>query len=236
MSMTYPRPVRDIHQIEITSRCNLRCKYCPHYPLLPRPKEDMTRETWLQALQVVGFFVRQGTQQELSLTGIGESLLHENFPTMVAEAREVIGHHRMLTVTTNGLLLDEAMCEKLAPHKPAIFVSLHRPELATKAVVAARKYGLLAGTNNSFATSAFDWAGYQKNWTGLVSAPKTQCEYLRSGWGVILVDGRITTCCLDAEAKPESEGGGVIGDIWQPASTLRMKPWTGCASCHMSPP
>lgn len=234
--MTYPRPIRDIHQIEVTSRCNLKCHYCPQYPKLPRAKEDMKWETFEAALSLVSFYCRQGTQTELSLTGIGESLLHERFPEMVARSRETIGPNRRLTVTTNGLLLDDAMCSLLAPHRPSVFISLHRPEKAAFAVEAAKRHGILAGINNSFVTSAFDWAGYQKNWTALVSAPKTKCEYLRSGWGVVLVDGRITTCCLDAEAKPAELEGGVVGTVWDEPATLKLRPWKGCASCHMSVP
>ena len=228
----YPRPIREIHQIELTTRCNLRCAYCPHYPELPRKKEDMTWETFEASLELIAHYCRQGTQTELSLTGIGEAVLHPRFLEMVAKARDVIGPHRMLTVTTNGLLFDDAMCAALAPFRPAVFISLHRPEKAGLAVEAAKRHGILAGINNAFATSAFDWAGVQKNW--FVSAPKIPCEYLRSGWGVILVDGRVTTCCLDAD------GSGVVGKVTDPPETLMLKPWgdekKGCAACHMSVP
>lgn len=232
--MAYPRPVRDVHQLELTTRCNLKCHYCPHYPKLPRPQEDMAWDTFEAALDLVAFFVRQNTQTELSLTGIGESLLHPRFVEMVAAAREAIGPQRQLTVTTNGLLLDDAMCAALAPFRPAIFVSLHRPERAALAIVAARKHGLLAGRNTAFADSAFDWAGYQKNWTPIVSAPKIPCEYLRSGWCVVLVDGRVATCCLDAD------GSSVVGDVRDDPDKLALRPWgdekKGCAACHMSVP
>lgn len=234
MKTIYPRPIRDIHQIEVTTRCNLKCKYCPHFPNLPRAKEDMSWDTFEAALSLVSFYCRQGTQTELSLTGIGESLLHPEFLPMVQRARETIGPDRPLTVTTNGLLLTDEICAALSPFRPQVFVSLHRPELAAHAVAAAKKYGLLAGINNSFATSAFDWAGYQKNWTALVSAPKIKCEYLRSGWGVVLVDGRIATCCLDSDAS------SVVGDVRTPPNQLMVQPWgtedTGCSKCHMEVP
>lgn len=231
----YPRPLRDIHQIELTTRCNLKCHYCPHYPNLPREKTDMEWRTFEEALKFVAFFVRQGTQTELSLTGIGESLLHPRFVEMVAESRAVLGTHRPLTLTTNGLLLDDAMCAALAPFRPQVFVSLHRPEKAAFAVEAAKKHGILAGVNNSFATASFDWAGYQRNWTPIRSAPKIKCEFLRSGWGVILVDGRIATCCLDAD------GSSVVGNIFKDSpSAISLKPWgdetKGCKGCHMEVP
>lgn len=230
--MHYPRPVRDIHQIELTTRCNLKCHYCPHFPKLPREQEDMTLETFNQALSLVEFFVKQGTQDELSLTGIGESLLHPLFLSMVEESRKVIGPHRRLVITTNGILLDEHTCKALAPFKPLVYVSLHRPEKAGLAVELAKKYGILAGYNNSFATASFNWAGTQKNW--FVSAPKIKCEYLRQGWGVILVDGRVATCCLDPDAS------SVVGTIWDDPNKLMLKPWgtieKGCSSCHMEIP
>lgn len=226
----YPRPVRDVHQIEISSRCNLRCHYCPHYPELPRAKEDMTWDTFEAALDHVRFFVRENTQTELSLTGIGEAMLHPDFVAMATKAREAIGPHRQLTITTNGLLLDETMAAAIAPLKPAVFISLHRPEKAAFAVAVARKYGILAGTNESFATSAFDWAGTQTNWTPLVSAPRIKCEYLRSGWCVILVDGRVTTCCLDPD------GRGVFGHVRDAPGTWMMAPHGLCTTCHMTPP
>ncbi len=232
--MNYPRPVRDVHQLELTTRCNLRCVYCPHYSNLPREKEDMAWDTFEAALDLVAFFVRQGTQTELSLTGIGESLLHPRFVEMVAESRSVIGPARPLVVTTNGLLLDDAMCEAIKPFNPSVFVSLHRPEKAALAIVAARKAGILAGRNTSFADAAFNWAGHQKNWTPMVSAPKIPCEYLRSGWCVVLVDGRIATCCLDAD------GSSVVGDVRDDPERLALKPWgdekRGCSACHMEVP
>lgn len=228
----YPRPVREIHQIELTSRCNLRCHYCPHFPNLPRPKEDMTWPTFESSMDLIEYYVRQGTQTELSLTGIGEAVLHPNFLEMVEKSRAVIGFSRMLTITTNGLLFDDKLCAALVPFRPAVFISLHRPEKAGLAIEAAKRHGMLAGINNSFATSAFNWAGVQKNW--FVSAPKIKCEYLRSGWGVILVDGRITTCCLDAD------GSGVVGTVNDDPKTLMLKPWgddkKGCSACHMEVP
>lgn len=230
----YPRPIRDIHQIELTSKCNLRCHYCPHYPNLPRAKEDMPWDVFEQSLKLVDFYVHQGTQTELSLTGIGEAMLHPRFVEMVERSRAVIGPQRMLTITTNGLLLDEAMCSAIQPFRPSVFISLHRPEKAAFAIALAQKYGIYAGRNTAFADSSFDWAGYQKNWTPIRSAPKTYCDYLRLGWGVILQDGRVTTCCLDAD------GSGTVGTVYDDPESLFLKPWgddkVGCKACHMEVP
>lgn len=224
--MDYPRPILEIHQIELTSRCNLRCRYCPS-PKLPRPKIDMTDDIFEAALDLVRFYCRMGTQTELSLTGIGEPLLHPKFIDMVAKAREAIGWDRPLVVATNGILLSDSIAERLAEHQVRVFISLHRPEVAGPAIERAKKHGIFAASNNSAATSAFNWAG-QVNW--FVSAPKSPCEYLRSGWGVVLADGRITTCCLDAD------GSGVVGTVHDEHGSLGIKPYRHCDTCHMTAP
>src|SRR4051794_37395618 len=76
----YPRPITAIHQVEITSRCNLTCHYCPSRWLdrpreigadgfpkgFGRAKQDMTLETFEKALGWATHFERNGgTQGEL---------------------------------------------------------------------------------------------------------------------------------------------------------------------------
>lgn len=192
----------------------------------------MAWETFEQALRLVKHYCSAGSQGELALTGIGEALMHERFVDMVAAARKVMGPTRPLTFSTNGLLLDDALCEKLKPYYPAIYVSLHRPEKAGPAIEAAKRAGLLAGVNAAAATSSFDWAG-QLKWQ--VSAPRIPCEYLRVGWATVHVDGHVVTCCLDAS------GASSVGTVWDDPKTLMIKPWEdgrggGCSACHMSVP
>ncbi len=222
----YPRPVRDVHQIELTTRCNMRCRYCPS-PQKLRPHEDMVWETYEAALDLVKFYARQGTQTELSLTGIGESLMYPRFLEAVAAARVAIGPQRALVITTNGILLDDVMAQSLSKFAPQVYVSLHRPEKAGPAIEAAKRAGIFKGSNPAPSISAFNWAG-QVKWH--VSAPRTLCDYLRLGWAVVLVDGRVTTCCLDAT------GDGTFGTVWDNPESLCMSPWKLCESCHMEVP
>ena len=91
----YPRKLTTIHQIEPTSECNLRCKYCPH-PKMLRVKKHMDMFIFEQALDIVRYFVKQGTQGELSLTGVGEPTMHPYLVDMVKHSRDVLGPDRLL--------------------------------------------------------------------------------------------------------------------------------------------
>lgn len=227
----YPRPVTSVHQIEVTTRCNLRCVYCPspklHEPQFRGvPKGDMTMDTFARALEHCRHYASQDTQGELSLTGIGETLLHPQWREMVAMAAEALPGH-FLNFSTNGLLLDDDACQWLARHDFMVYISLHRPEKAGHAVEAAKRAGILAAVNGSAAISAFDWAGQIDYF---VSAPAATCEWLRAGWANVLVDGRITTCCLDAAAK------GVVGHVDDEPGTHALRPFSLCSDCHMTVP
>lgn len=49
-------PITALHQVEITSRCNLKCRYCAH-PKMPRAKADMSEETFEATLKWAKRFV-----------------------------------------------------------------------------------------------------------------------------------------------------------------------------------
>lgn len=223
--MNYPRPITSIKQIEVTTECNLRCVYCPS-PKLPRPKMHMDMAIFERALLWAKHFDKLGTQKELALTGIGEGLLHPNIVEMVRMARRALPSGQ-ITMSTNGVALTEDMAREFGKERLELFVSLHRPEKAGPAMNLAKEYGILFGINDAFATQAVSWAG-QVEWA--VTAPKLQCAFLAVGWGVVMVEGKITTCCYDAS------GAGIIGDVRDEPSGVGMKPYALCATCEQVPP
>lgn len=213
--------VQLIHQIEITSRCNLRCKYCAH-PTMTRAKMDMDWDIYARAIEIVKSCAERGSRGSLNLAGIGESTMHPQFIRMLAYAREQLGEAQELVLATNGLLVNDKMAEAMKPYAPRVFVSLHRPERAGPAIEALKRVGLLAGVSGDPSVAATDWAG-QVKWH--VSAMRAPCPWVRGGWAMVLSDGSMTRCSFDAT------GVGIFGHVMD-AEQPYTSPYILCKSCH----
>ena len=218
-------PIREIHEIELSSICNLACRYCPH-PKLERPKEHMSWETFERTLEHVAYYVEKGTQGEVSLTGIGEAILHPRFVEAVFRVREVIGG-RQITLATNGVEMTPDLAEVLSHLRVVTYVSTHRPEKAGPAWKMLKTAGALTGLNTAFVDSSIDWAGQVKWHTAAVSH---DCTYLGLGWGVVRQDGNVNACCMDAHGKHK------LASVWDELGSLMTRPIGLCGSCHLTVP
>lgn len=219
-------PLREIHELELSSLCNLACVYCPH-PVLQREKGNIGWDTFERAMLHVEYYVKQKTQGELSLTGIGEAILHPRFGEALLRCREVIGWDRLLVMATNGLAIDDDIIALLAAAKVRVYVSLHRPEVATPAGFRLTAGGVRTLTNHAFVDSSINWGG-QVEWHA--SAPVHDCGYLTSAWGSIKQNGSVDACCVDAhDLHP-------IGNVWDEVGSLRTHAIPLCAKCHLLVP
>jgi hypothetical protein len=191
---------------------------------MPRAKEDMVEDIYLASLRWASYFVMQGTQQELNLAGIGESTMHPDFVRWVHLAREYVGPGCDLILATNGLLMTDELAKAIAPARPRVWVSLHRPEKAGPAVEALKRYDILSGVSADSSIAAMNWAG-QVKWH--VSAPKRECFWVKGGRVFIMSDGRGSRCCLDGT------GDGVLfNDIrTAPLQSINTNPWSLCSGC-----
>lgn len=220
--------IRAIHQIEITSRCNLRCKYCTH-PKMPRVKQDIDEATYTRALRVASMLAADYPRiaTELNLAGIGESTMHPDFVRFVWLARERMPASVQLILATNGLLMTQDLADAIAPTGIKVWVSLHRPERAGAAVEVLKRAGILAGVSADPSIASVDWAG-QVDWH--VSAQRgAPCPWVPNGRVFVMSDGRVSVCCFDAK------GDDVLGHIDDPnIMHMRTRPYELCKGCHMS--
>lgn len=217
-------PIRSLHQIELTSHCNLRCVYCPS-PTLGREKKHMDRADFLRSLEWVKHFVNEGTQGELNLAGIGESTLHPNFVEFVELAREALGWDQRVCFATNGLLMTPELARQLKPYKPTIWVSMHRPEKAKLAIDALREEDMLSAATCDPAIKAVDWAG-QVKWGFTSPNFGIPCEWKEEAMAFVMADGRMSSCAFD------SSGIGVIGHVRDEIGSVCWKPYELCKTCH----
>jgi hypothetical protein len=170
---------------------------------MKRKKEDMSEDIFRKSIDACKTLVGRGTQKELWLHGIGESLLHPQLLDFCAIARKELPDLK-IRLSTNAILITEEIVNGLVAQSAGIV-----EELSINAV-----------------TAPSDWAG-QLNWPQTVHP--AFCGYLKNGWAVILADGYIDTCCVDADKE------GVIGHIndWEKAL---LKPYSLCKPCHLMPP
>lgn len=255
ISLKLPRPVTSYHQFEITSRCNLRCKYCPSSTIMDgkpgRPAMDMTMETFLRALEHVKYHVGRKEQSELNLAGIGEPTLHPNLLEFLRLAR-LAAPGVFLNFTTNGLLFTEELAKEMNSLNAYCFVSLHAPsnalpelpkekllqltakdsgstpffEKAGRAVEIARQYGVLLGTSQDPINASISWAG-QVEWA-VTAAPGRECPWIRKGRVMVRADGWVTKCCYDAGNSPDS----IVGHVNDPVGSLVTQPYSLCKGCE----
>lgn len=218
-----------LHQIEMTSECNLRCKYCVH-PKMLRKKMHMEEDVYMKSLQWAKFFVAKYGQKELNLAGIGESTLHPDFTRFVGLAREAIGYGKcQLILATNGIEFSkkhgEDMVKEIAKYDPWIWVSAHRPEKAGPAIELLKKYNLLKGVSADPSIAAIDWAG-QVDW--FTSHAPMSCTWLPAGKVFVGSNGDLMPCCLDGN------GSGKFGNIMEDdLLSLKTGMYDLCNTCSI---
>jgi hypothetical protein len=210
--------ISTVHQIELSTKCNLRCGYCPH-PKLQREKTHMKMEVFEAALawaKVLG-------GPELSLTGMGEAILHPQFCDMIRMARSALPATELL-LSTNGIALDDEILSVLREVNATLYVSAHHAITAGKALDKAIKAGVRTGVNHNIVGSGFDWAG-QVEWANL--AMPHVCQYMSQGWATVLQNGDVVACCMDAH------GLYPFGNVMDAEKPTHIGAIPLCARCHL---
>lgn len=119
---------REIHylRLSVTDLCNLRCRYC-----MPDGVEKLEREavlTYEEFLRLAALFAQCGIDT-VRVTG-GEPLVRKNVAQLVAGLKAIPGI-RKVTMTTNGILLEQQLPALLAAGLDSVNISLDtlRPEV-----------------------------------------------------------------------------------------------------------
>lgn len=219
-------PIRRIHQIEITSKCNLRCKYCVH-PKMTRTKEHMSDDIFIKSLDLVKQCVERSNQTELNLCGIGESTMHPKFEYFLKLAREALPDIKLI-IASNAVSVNENHIQACAKYGVDYYVSLHRPEVAGPVIELAKKYNVLRGVSADPSIAAIDWAG-QVDWH-VSAVTDIPCPWLIEQRVMVTSSGNLTSCCLDGS------GLGIIGTVNDDIDNLTVEPYQLCKSCTHSVP
>jgi SynChlorMet cassette radical SAM/SPASM protein ScmE len=112
MVMQTPRSVN----IDITSRCNLRCSYCSHFNSPGDMSTDSSTDQWLR------FFEELNRHKVMSvcLSG-GEPLFREDIKELITG---IVKNRMRYSILTNGTLMDEGMAEFIASTRRCNYVQV----------------------------------------------------------------------------------------------------------------
>jgi len=216
-----------IHQIELTNRCNLNCVYCANHLQL-REKSFMNLQTFSRTLDIASRL----NQKEIWLHGLGESLLHPQFTLFCRLARKYLPKTK-IQVSTNAMLMTEDIADVLAELNIRVHVSIHLnvpdQEALAKVPRMLQSRGILDYIACNPVISANDWAG-KVNWP--VDKVGATCGWIGLGWMMVLVDGRISACCVDAD------GECIHGSVFHPIEDiieLQTRRFALCANCVDDP-
>ncbi len=100
--MRTPRNV----DIEITSRCNLRCRYCYYFDNPKVAYRDLPTDEWLRFFDELG----QCAVMDVTLQG-GEPFIRKDLPQLIDG---IIRNHMRFSILSNGTLIDDHIAAFLA--------------------------------------------------------------------------------------------------------------------------
>jgi hypothetical protein len=219
--------INTINTIEVSSICDNSCSYCPAKDQAKYRKVGfMSEETFKQAIYLVNKLCRLGTQLELNLFGVGEPTLHPRLVDMVKYARDQLPFRQILHLNTNGNTLTLELAQALkAAGISKMDVTGHSHSSTARAVRILRRIGIPFNVSYDFALYPNNWAGQVDWFEPEYDAGK--CPWIGRGQVMVMSDGRVTTCCIDAFGK------NCFGSVSDPDILNReVKPSHLCGRCH----
>jgi hypothetical protein len=216
--------IKHVHGIELSNRCNLACEYCPHPHIHNhRPIGDMAENVFLQAIEFIHKVQIKHGSKKLIAAMFGESILHPDFCEMLYHL-----HYELdcpLQVETNGVSITDEHAEAFRLTGAKVLISNHDLAASRQAASILSDHRVEYEMVAYFADPAtrHTWAGQAGDWDVSYQGP---CAFIPESRAVIMVDGDVTTCCLDAFAA------GKLGNVWDDPEKLAPQRFSLCESCH----
>jgi len=92
--------------LDITNKCNLRCKYCYHFDSAGDVDEDVTKEEWLQFFEELNRY----NVLKVCLAG-GEPFFREDLPELI---EGIVKNRMRFNILSNGTLITDKLARFLA--------------------------------------------------------------------------------------------------------------------------
>lgn len=115
---TYGRSI-DYMRVSITDRCNLRCRYCMPANIEQVPRQDILS---YEQIELICHGAAKAGIRKLKVTG-GEALVRRGCADFIGRLKRIPGIEQV-TLTTNGILLDQYLPDLVENSLDAVNISL----------------------------------------------------------------------------------------------------------------
>jgi hypothetical protein len=223
--------ITTINTIELSSLCDNDCEYCPAQKQSEYRKVGvMNQEVFERAIKWVNYFCLQHSQLELNLFGVGEPTLNPKIVEFVQYARNKLPFRQVLHLNTNGNRMTLELAKDLkAAGITAIDITAHNARSAAKTVRYFKEVGIHGRVSLDFVSAPNNWAG-QVDWFApdyyKTPIPENICPWLSRGQIMVMSDGSLTNCCIDAFAQ------GTFGTIFDDLTQFEIEEMPLCSKCH----
>tara|TARA_R110001606_G_scaffold16810_1_gene66622 strand:+ start:80 stop:823 length:744 start_codon:yes stop_codon:yes gene_type:complete len=233
------------YQIELTSRCDATCSYCPH-GTMSRKKKDITPDIFEQAIKLLdreNLWTNFG-MPIVELHSFGEGLLMKEklFYYLDRMKEEEIPW----SLSSNGILLSQnpQMDKKLLSYDGVLEISIENTNrlvsldekvnrinsfLKLHEEVNSKLIIYLIVFDHDFDFSRIYGSNYRRSYYGKHTWGEndeggSNCDFLTKDYFIVQSNGNIASCCFDATGETS------YGDVFNPIYTTNES-WRKCKSC-----
>lgn len=230
----------NIYQIELTSKCNGGCSYCPQ-PTMNREKIHMTKEIFNESLKLLDRNLNHDNPINVELHSFGEAYLlgddlfwfldrmkEENLSWLLSVNALLFGNDEYdkrflsydgilhISIENGNMSLEDKY------QKVNRFLELHR-EIKSRMKICIISFDAV-DFNRIKGNYGKLWY-YKHSWSENDNKTDIMCPFIQDNLFCIHSNGNIVSCCFDANDETN------YGNIFNP-SLEKNKKWRKCETCH----